>query len=119
VSRVDDDGNETAGVILPELSVPLGTYMGRNQRFPGAKDMIASLGLVGGFVPFARNEGERKAMGDPRASLATRYPTREEFLGRMSAAALRCVREGYLLDEDVAALLRSARRQFDYLANTK
>jgi hypothetical protein len=116
VSRVNDDGNETAGILIPELKVPLGTYMAWNQLFPGAKDMTASLGLVGGFVPFARDEAERKARNDPRPSLAARYSTREDFLGRTALAALELVREGYLLDMDVAPLLRAARGQFDDLA---
>ena len=116
VSRVNDDGNEIGGILLPELTVPLGTYMAWNQRFPGARDMTASLGLVGGFVPFARNAEERKARHDPRPSLAERYPSLEQFIGRMSVAALRCVQEGYLLDEDVASLLRSAKREFEDLS---
>ena len=119
VSRVDDDGNETAGIILPELAVPLGSYLAWNQRFPGAKDMRASLSLTGGFVPFTRNEQERKTKGDPRSSLAERYPTLETFLGRVTVAALQCVQDGYLLEEDVASLLRSAKRQFESLTNTK
>lgn len=115
VSRVNEDGNELGGIVLPELSVPLGTYLAWNQQFPGAKDMTASLGLVGGFVPFPRNEEERQAQRDPRPSLAKRYSSREDFLGRMAVAALKCVQDGYLLDIDVASLLRTAGRQYDDL----
>jgi len=115
VSRVNEDGNEIGGIVLPELAVPLGTYLAWNQQFPGAKDMTASLGLIGGFVPFARNEEERNAQRDPRPSLSARYAGRQDFLGRMSVAALKCVQEGYLLDADVAPLLRVARRQYEDL----
>ena len=116
VSRVNEDGNEIAGILVPELKVPLGTYLPWNQLFPGAKDMTASLSLEGGFVPFARDEAGRKARNDPRPSLAERYSSREDFLGRTALAALELVREGYFLDQDVAPLLRAARRQFDDLA---
>jgi hypothetical protein len=112
---VNQDGNEVGGIVLPELAVPLGTYLAWNQQFPGAKDMTASLGLVGGFVPFARDEAERQRRQDPRPSLSARYNRLEDFLGRMSVAALKCVQEGYLLDADVAPMLRTARRQYEDL----
>src|SRR5882724_11589332 len=44
VPQVDADGNEIAGIRLPEVQVPLGTYTGWNQRAPnlGApEEMIA------------------------------------------------------------------------------
>ena len=119
VSRVDADGNEIGGILVPELKVPLGTYMAWNQQFPGAKDMQASLGLIGGFVPFARDEAERKARKDPRPSLAERYASREDFVGRTALAALESVREGYFLDQDVAALLRAVRRQYEDLTGKR
>jgi hypothetical protein len=78
--------------------------------------MTASLSLEGGFVPFARDEAGRKAGNDPRPSISERYSSREDFLGRTAVAALELVREGYFLDQDVAPLLRAARRQFDDLA---
>lgn len=119
VSRVDADGNETGGILVPELKVPLGTYMAWNQQFPGAKDMKASLSLMGGFVPFPRDEAERKVRKDPRPSLAARYPSREDFVGRTALAALELAREGYFLDQDIAPLLREVRRQYDDLAGNR
>ncbi|MFN7932293.1 MAG: alpha/beta hydrolase domain-containing protein [Bryobacteraceae bacterium] len=119
VSRVNADGNEIGGILLPELTVPLGTYLGWNQQFPGARDMNASLGLPGGFVPFSRDEEQRKAHRDPRPSLAARYANREDFLGKMALAALQAAKDGYLLEEDIASLLRTARRQYDDMAAGK
>jgi len=50
-----------------------------------------------------------------RASLAERYGSRDRFLGRIAAAALQCVRDGYMLDQDVATVLRASAGQWDHL----
>jgi Alpha/beta hydrolase domain len=34
VSAVDADGNETAGIRLPDIAVPVGTHAGWNRRDP-------------------------------------------------------------------------------------
>ncbi len=115
VCRVDDDGNEIGGIRLPELAVPLGTYTGWNQVFPGATDMWASLRLQGSFIPFARDEKEREANGDPRPSLAARYRDLEDYMGQMSIALLECAKEGYILKEDVDPMLRAARFRYENL----
>ena len=68
VPQVDRDGNETAGVRLPELAVPLATFTGWNLRDAkiGAPDEIQS--MVGSFIPFARTkagEGEDRRSTRP------------------------------------------------------
>ena len=45
------------------------------------------------------------AAGDPRASILERYPKRSVYLAKMTEAALRLQREGFLLDEDVVAIV--------------
>ena len=115
VAVLDADGNETPGIRLPELAVPLGTYMAWNQLFPGAKDMSASLGLIGGFAAFARNEAERKAQRDPRPSILERYGSRERYLGLLAEASVKLADEGLLLEQDIGAIVRSGRRQWDDL----
>jgi hypothetical protein len=103
---VDADGNETSGIVLPEVAVPLGTYTGWNLRAPevGAPAMLSS--LDGMFLPFARTAEERA--GDPRPSVRERYPTRADYLDRLTRAALVLQREGFLLAEDVVAILERA-----------
>lgn len=111
---VDTDGNETSGIILPEIAVPLGTYTGWNLRAAGfgAETMLSP--LDGMFLAFARTKSERERTGDPRPSLQERYPTRAAYLGRLAEAALRLRTEGFLLDEDVVRILeRGARVRLD------
>ncbi|MCB1278933.1 alpha/beta hydrolase domain-containing protein [Prosthecobacter sp.] len=110
---VNADGNETCGIILPEVAVPLGTYTGWNLRAPkfGAETMLSP--LDGMFLPFAKTKAEREKSGDPRLSLEERYPTRADYLSRLTEAALNLCREGFLLDEDVVRILeRSAKVEF-------
>ena len=64
VPQVDSDGNETAGIRLPEIQVPLATYTGWNLRAPelGAADELYQHGRI--FHPFCPHQG--------RAAEATR-----------------------------------------------
>lgn len=105
---VNADGNETCGIILPEVAVPLGTYTGWNLRAPefGAETMLSP--LDGMFLPFAKTKAEREKSGDPRLSLEERYPTHAEYLLRLIQAAKKLQVEGFLLDEDVVKIIERA-----------
>ena len=100
VPAPDADGNDRGGVRLIELQAPLGTHTGWNQRAADTGFAWATARFDGSFVPFARTEAERSAAGDPRPSLAERYPTREVFAARVRTAADRQVVAGFLLPED-------------------
>lgn len=115
VPQVDPDGNEIAGIRLPEIQVPLATYTGWNLRAPelGAADELYS--MVGSFIPFARTKAERLKQGDPRASIEERYPNRQEYLEKVKASAHRLEREGYLLDSDIPSIVTRAGSTWDYL----
>ncbi|MGB0296988.1 MAG: alpha/beta hydrolase domain-containing protein, partial [bacterium] len=56
VSRLNEDLNEIAGIRLPELAVPLGTYTGWNLRHPerGNPNLFHGIsgGLAGSTIPF-------------------------------------------------------------------
>ncbi len=97
----DADGNDRGGVRLVELEVPLGTHTGWNERAPDTGFPWADARFDGSFEPFGRTEAERQAAGDPRPSLAARYPTRADFIASVRAAAVREVAAGFLLPEDV------------------
>jgi len=101
VPAPDADGNDRGGVRFIELQVPLGTHTGWNPRSPETGFPWATARFDGSFVPFARTEAERRASGDPRPSLASRYPTRADFVAKVRAAAKRQVAVGFLLAEDV------------------
>ncbi len=115
VPAVDADGNDTAGIRLPVQMVPLATYTGWNlfNANSGPTDEISS--MAGSFIPFARTKAEREAKKDPRLSIEERYPSRQDYLGRVSEAALALAADGYLLNEDVASLIRQADSHWRYL----
>ena len=106
VSAVDADGNEVAGIRLPAIAVPLGTYTGWNvyRAQPGE---LAD--RDGSLIPFARTRREREAAGDPRLSLEERYGSREAYVARIEAAAAALVADRLLLPSDAAAYVRAAR----------
>jgi hypothetical protein len=112
---VDADGNETSGIRLPELQAPLATYTGWNlfNAKAGPTDEISS--MAGSYIPLARSAAARKAAGDPRPSIEERYASREAYLGRVSEAALELAGDGYLLEQDIAEVLRRAAGHWDYL----
>jgi len=93
VPQVGTDGNELAGVRLPELQVPLATYTGWNLRAAetGFPDYRAS--FVGAFIAW------------PKEEVLARYRTRDEYFGRFTDAALALVRERFLVADDLPAIL--------------
>jgi hypothetical protein len=109
VSKVDADGNEVAGVRVPEQFVPLATYTGWNLRSPqiGAPtDLIQS---TGSYYPLARTKSERERTGDPRPSIAERYPSMDAYLAKIQDAARALVARRLLLEDDVAFVTAAAR----------
>jgi hypothetical protein len=113
VPAPDADGNDRGGIALPELAVPLGTRTGFNTRQDAVGFPWATGRWDGAFVPFRRTELERQAAGDPRPSLAARYAGRADYEAKVRAAAADVVRQGYLLAEDVDALVSEAGGLYD------
>ena len=115
VPQVDEDGNEVAGLRVPEVAVPLATYTGWNLRAPeiGAPDELYS--MAGSWLPFARTRAERQQRGDPRRSIEKRYRSRDEYLARVNECARELAREGYLLERDIPRIVEEAARRWDYL----
>lgn len=99
VPKVDADGNEIAGIRLPDVAVPLGTRTGWNIRSAGFAE--GALMVVGSYLPFAATEKERRAAGDPRLSLEERYPSHEHYVDAVARAAAELQSERLLLAEDV------------------
>jgi hypothetical protein len=119
VPAVDADGNVRAGIRLPDIAVPLATQAGWNyrDRSIAAPDRLA--GEIGTYLPFARTRADRERAGDPRLSIEERYRSRDEYVGKVAAAALDLVDRRYLLQEDVADLLKHAAEHYDWSVGTK
>ena len=115
VPQVNQDGNEVAGIHMPEVAVPLATYTGWNLRRAsiGAPDEMYN--MVGSFIPFARTRELRKANHDPRRSIQERYTSETVYLDRTSAAAEELVSQRYLLEEDVLQLRERASLEWSYV----
>jgi hypothetical protein len=100
VPKTDEDGNELAGVRLPDLRVPVATYTGWALRSGGwANDGCEAAGQ---FIPFAATEAARAA-GDPRPSVEARYPNFAVYHGKVREALNDLVKERFLLCEDAAS----------------
>ena len=109
VGRTDADGNMVDGVRHPNLAAPIGTYTGWNLRRAGFAEGAQCAG-AGSFVPFAPTEAERTAAGDPRPSLAARYPDHAAYVAAVAAAADALVADRLLLRADADLIVERARR---------
>ncbi len=113
VPAVDQDGNEVAGIRLPDLTVPLATYTGWNPRHPeqGAPDQ--SLRMLGSTLPFPSTARARQQSGDPRPSIEERYASKAAYLELVKKAAEGLIAERFLLSEDLKAIVQRAAQRYD------
>jgi hypothetical protein len=103
VPTTDSDGNDVAGVRLPDVTVPLATYTGWGlRRGAQANDGCESAGQ---FIPFAATTAARLTAGDPRPSVQERYPTFAEYQSALHRAIDGLVKDRLLLCEDAEAQL--------------
>lgn len=108
VPNADADGNDLAGIRLPDIAVPLGTHTGWAVRADVPGEMCSNWGQ---FMPFAKTKTERKKTGDPRLSLAERYPTKQDYVQKIEQAVKTLQGQGLLLAEDAAAYIADAERK--------
>ena len=116
VSAVDACGNETGGIRMPDVRVPVATHAGFNprHRVTGGEGQI--LEYLGSTMPLAPTAVARDGTGDPRPSLAERYGGRESYLAQVREAAERLVADRLLLPDDVELCISLARERFDAAA---
>ena len=115
VPQVDSDGNELAGIRVPELSVPVATYTGWNlfNERSGPTDVVAS--MQGSFIPLPATRADASRARDPRKPVAERYASRAEYLAQITRAANALVKGRYLLAADVPKLVEQAGTRWDYV----
>jgi hypothetical protein len=106
VPQVDADGNEVAGLRMPEQAVPAYTTTGWSLRSAEAGAAGELCYLDGLALPFAKTAEERGQ--DPRLSLAERYGDRAAFISKLRNKAQELVKRGYYLEEDVEKTVKRA-----------
>ena len=110
VCKVDADGNEAAGVRLPDIAVPLATYSGWNEyKPPYPAGELAD--RDGSCLPFAIDKAARQAAGDPRPSIAERYKSGADYVAKVQAVVSALQKDRLMLAEDAERYLERARRE--------
>ena len=100
VSAINEDGNEIAGIPMPDVSVPVGTHTGWNPRRHDAGAPEQLLDYVGSSVPFTP------------AQIEARYGDEAAYLELIEQAADKLVLQGFLLPEDVDVCCEIAAERF-------
>jgi hypothetical protein len=113
VPQVDADGNETSGIRLPQITVPLATYASWNLRDPSIGAPEQRISFEGSYLPFAKTADDRRTKRDPRKAIAERYSGREDYLTRYSQAVDALANERWILKEDVPSLLTRGEQEWD------
>ena len=113
VPALDDDGNEVAGIRLPDLDAPIGTHTGWNPRDPetGAPEQLIPMQGFTLLFPPTWSEGE--ASGDERRSLDRRYVTRDDYLRMVRGLANRLAWQNYILPEDIEIVIAACADRYD------
>lgn len=103
--QVDADGNEKAGVRLPEVEAPLGAYAGWNFRSAATGSPDRLVAFTGSFFPFSAEE------------IRKRYGSRESYLARVRKSAESLTARRLLLASDTDAVVETAGRLWDAVAS--
>ena len=111
VPAVDKDGNELAGIRLPEVAVPLGTFVGWRLRSEKMGAPWAMVGLAGAWLPFAA----RESPDDTRPALAASYADADDYAERCVQAARALVAEQLLLERDITRVKQRARQMYEWV----
>ena len=101
VSAVDEHGNETAGLRLPDLTQPIGLHTGWNPRHPdtGAPDLTSH--FVGLTKWFERQE------------ILARYGDKETYLSKVREDAKHLASKSIILEEDVELVVENCAARWD------
>src|SRR5207237_1311579 len=103
VPITDSDGNDIAGIRLPEVQVPLATYTGWALRAgPQLNDGCEASGQ---YIPFPKTKADRLASGDPRLSIEERYGNFETYSSQLRNAIAHLSQQGFLLPFDAESAL--------------
>ena len=107
VSKVDEDGNEVAGIRLPQVDAPIATTTGWALRRAGFGENDGGES-DGQHIPFETTQADRLAAGDPRLSLEERYQGHAGYVKAVTKAARQLEEQRFLLPADVQGYIDAA-----------
>lgn len=107
VSKVDNDGNEVAGIRLPPVAAPVATLTGWALRREGY-GLNDGGEAAGQRIPFKKTKAERLAAGDPRLSLEERYGTHQQYVDAVTKTVKLLQEHRFLLPDDANAYIKEA-----------
>jgi hypothetical protein len=97
VSKVDADGNEVAGIRLPDIAVPLAAYTGWNEyKAPYPKGALAD--RDGSYFAF------------PADKIAARYGNRAGYVAKVRDTVEQLKKDRFLLQEDADRYVERAQK---------
>jgi len=109
VSKVDHDGNEVAGIRLPDVAAPIATTTGWGLRAPAfGGGPLDGCEASGQWIPFETTKAARLARGDPRPSLEERYKTHDGYVKEVAKEARKLEQRRLLLPADVQRYIDAA-----------
>jgi alpha/beta hydrolase family protein len=120
VPTVDADGNDIAGIRLPEVVAPVATNSGWGLRalsFGGSTNGTDGCESTGQSIVFAPTQAARMALGDPRLSLTERYTNHAGLVAARTAAANALMAQRLLLQADVNAYIAAAANPITVVAS--
>jgi hypothetical protein len=115
VPQVDADGNDLPGIRLPEIAVPLATYLGWNFFNERSGPTTELVSLTGSMIPFARTRADRESTQDPRPSVEERYKSKDAYLELITKAANDLAAKGYVIKEDIPRIVQQAGSRWDWV----
>jgi hypothetical protein len=103
VPKTDSDGNDIAGIRLPDVTVPLATYTGWALR----SGVWANDGCEGSgqYIPFQATEAARVTANDPRPSVEERYHSFTQYKDKVVHAVDALVRRRFLICDDTQGMV--------------
>ena len=117
VPQVDADGNDLAGIRMPDVAVPLGTATGWVFRPASLGSPHELVPLRGAWIPFANTKARQDIAHDPRPVLEERYDSKETYLAKVKDVLQKLVEQRFLTEEDLAPQLQQADKRWDWVAS--
>lgn len=115
VPQVDADGNDIAGIRMPDVAVPLGTATGWVFRSASMGSPHEPVLLRGAWAPLAATHEQREATHDPRPALTERYASREAYLSQVKDVLQKLIRQQLLSEDDLEPQLKQSAIRWDWV----